>query len=97
MHGVDEIVEESTEPLPNGAKLPEHPASTTSLKVVKYGKVWDDADGKPCIVGLHENEMRMLMAGDQMALQHLYCYAIRGDKIYHTRPLVVVDVDCVPA
>ena len=93
MHGVSE---EITEPLPNGATLPSHPASTTALRVIRYGSVWDDSDGKPLKVGLHENELRMLMNGEQMALGHLYLYCIRGDKIFHTRPLVVVDVECAP-
>jgi hypothetical protein len=92
---LDSLIEETTEPLPNGAALPDHPANTTALKVVEYGKVWDDGDGRPLQSGrLGENEIRMLMLGNQMALQHLYCYAIRDKKIYHTRRLVTVDVKC---
>lgn len=87
------ITDETTEPLPNGAELPEHPASTTALKIIEYGKVWDDGDGRPLASGrLHESQVRMLMNGDQMALQHLYLYAIRDKKIYHTRQLVTIDV-----
>lgn len=92
-----DTLEESTAPLRNGDKLPDHPANTTSLKVVKYGQVWDDGDGKELTAGLHENEIKTLMNGDPMALAHLYRYVIRNDRIYCTRPLVVIDVDCVPA
>jgi len=84
-----------TEPLVNGADLPTHPSSSTSLKIVKYGNVYDDGDGTPLRRGaLHESEIQMLMNGNQMALRHLYLYTIRGKKIYHTRNLVTIDVEC---
>lgn len=88
------ISDEFTDPLRNGDELPDHPSSTTALKIVKYGDVWDDQDGTRLKVGLHENELRMLMNGEQMALQHLYLYAFRNNRIYHTRNLVTVDVEC---
>lgn len=89
---LDEVFEETTEPLPNGAELPDHPANTTALQIVSFGKVWDDGDGRPLTAGLHESQVRMLQMGHQMALQHLYLYAIRDRKIYHTRNLVTIDV-----
>lgn len=92
-----DIADEFTEPLKNGDLLPKHPSSTTALKIVRYGDVWDDQDGTKLTAGLHENEVRTLMNGDQMALRHLYRYAIRNDKIFHTRSLVVIDCDCEPA
>lgn len=91
------LLDDQTEPLPNGASLPEHPANTTALKIVEYGKVFDDGDGTPLKGGLHESEVKMLMAGNQMSLRHLYCYAIRDKKIYHTRRLVTVDVKVTDA
>jgi hypothetical protein len=91
-------IEETTEPLPNGATLPDHPANTTALRVIEYGKVFDDGDGRPLEAGkLHENEIRMLMNGEVGGLGHLYLYAIRDKKIYHTRRLVVIDVKCLEA
>jgi hypothetical protein len=87
---------ETTEPLKNGADLPDHPASTTSLKIIEYGNVYDDGDGTPLQQGkLREAEVQNLMHGDQMALRHLYLYAIRNKKIYHTRNLVTIDCECI--
>lgn len=83
---------DTTEALPNGAELPTHPALTTAKKVIEYGRVWDDANGITLLSGLHQNEIAMLMAGEQGALGHLYRYAIRNKHIYHTRPLVCIDV-----
>ena len=87
--------DDHTEPLRNGSQLPEHPSLTTGKKVVEYGRVWDDADGQVLLSGLHENEVRMLMSGNQMSLKHLYRFAIRDRRIYHTRNLVCIDVKCV--
>lgn len=81
-----------TEPLKNGAKLPEHPALTTSKKIVEYGAVQDDATGTVLHGGLHNNEITMLMGGQQGSLSHLFRCAIRNRHIYHTRPLVVISV-----
>lgn len=90
-----ELIEDTTEPLANGAPLPEHSGTDTARKIVEYGRVWDDANGITLMSGmLHENEVRMLQMGHNMALGHLYCYAIRDKKIYHTRNLVVIDVKC---
>ncbi len=89
---------ETTEPLKNGASLPSHPASTTSLKITKFGNVYDDQDGTPLKAGmLRESDISNLMIGDQMALKHLYLYAIRNNRIVHTRGLVVIDCECVDA
>ena len=87
-------MDDITEPLPNGAELPEHPATTTARTITEYGNVWDDADGRPLGRGMHENEIKMLMGGEKGGLSHLYLYAIRNKHIYHTRPLVVIDVKC---
>lgn len=89
-----DISDEYTEPLANGDELPKHPSSTTALKIVKYGNVWDEQDGTRLKVGLHNNELKMLMSGEQGALQHLYLYAFRNDRIYHTRRTVTIDVEC---
>lgn len=91
------LIEETTEPLRNGQKLPDHPSDTTALKIVKFGAVRDDADGTPLQSGLHQNEIRMLQMGQQMSLGHLYRYAILDGRIFHTRDLVVIDVCCVEA
>lgn len=86
---------EITEPLANGAKLPDHPDRTTSLKIVEFLSVHDAIDGKPLKRGMHENERRMLSFGQQMALTHLYLYDIRDGRILHTRPNpVIIDVEC---
>jgi hypothetical protein len=88
--------EETTEPLKNGATLPDHPASTTSLKITKFGAVYDDGDGTPLRQGgLRESEIQNLMHGNQMALQHLYLFVFRNGRIFHTRRLVTVDCECV--
>lgn len=84
-----------TEPLPNGARLPKHPAHTTSLKVIRYGKVHDATDGKELRGGLHQNELRQLRQNNQMALTHLYAFCMIEGKIYHTRRAVVITVDCI--
>lgn len=91
-------VEETTEPLKNGEALPSHPANTTALRITEFGKVFDDGDGRPLETGkLHENEIRMLQSGQVGGLGHLYLYAIRDKKIFHTRSLVTIDVICVEA
>lgn len=90
------VDDQTTEALRNGDSLPKHPSSTTALKIVRYGDVWDDQDGTKLTAGLHENEVQTLMNGNQMALRHLYRYAIRNDRIFHTRGLVTIDVDCEP-
>ena len=82
-----------TEPLCNGAELPVHPANSTAYRIVKYGRVWDDADGTPLHSGLHQNEIQMLMSGHNGGLGHLYVYAIRNNHIYHSRHLVNIDVE----
>lgn len=88
---------ETTDPLRNGDDLPTHPSSTTALKITKYGNVYDDGDGTPLRAGvLRESEIQMLMDGNQMALRHLYLYAVRDKKIYHTRDLVSIEVECEP-
>ena len=84
-----------TEPLPNGAKLPDHPANTTARKIVKYNRVWDDSDGRPLTAGLSEATVAMLMSGEKGGLGHLYHYAIRRGHIFHTRSLVNIDVRVV--
>jgi len=86
-----------TSPLKSGDKLPTHPNHTTSLRVVKYGRVHDDADGHELASGLHRAEISMLKyhEGD---LGHLYRYAIVADgdgkRIFHTRKLVTIEVTC---
>ena len=89
-----DVTTEVTEPLANGAELPDHPANTTALKVIKYGKVFDADDGRPLRAGLHQSTLRTLMSG-QRILGHLYAYVILDHHIYHTRNRVVVDVECV--
>jgi hypothetical protein len=92
-----DLIEETTEPLPNGSPLPDHPSSTTALRIVEYGDVYDEADGRPLKAGrLHESAIRMLMDGNVGGLGHLYFYAIRNRKIYHTRKLVTIDCKCTP-
>lgn len=82
-----------TDPLRNGVRLPDHPATTTALKVTRYGEVYDAKDHHPLTAGLHANEIRTLMGGGNPALAHLYRYAIRDGRIYHTRSRVVIAVD----
>lgn len=84
---------EQTDPLVNGAALPDHPATTTARKIISYGKVTDATDGKPLRGGLHQNEIVNLMNGSQMALGHLYAYVILNGHIYHTRPSVIITVE----
>src|SRR5882672_1533569 len=90
------LVDDVTELLANGATLPDHPASTTGLKIVSFGQVSDDADGTVLTGGLHQSEISMLMNGSQMSLGHLYRFAIRNGKIFHTRRLVTIDCKCEP-
>jgi hypothetical protein len=92
---VSDEVDDTTEPLVNGAELPDHPANTTALKIVSFGKVYDAEDSRPLRVGLHQNEIRMLMEGEQMALTHLHAYAMLNGHIYHTRKAVTVDCKCI--
>jgi hypothetical protein len=84
-----------TEPLKSGAKLPDHPATTTQ-KIIKYGEVRDAHTGQLLAAGLHESDVRSLMSGNK-ALNHLYRFAIKqiGDAkyIFHTRPRVVIEVE----
>lgn len=88
---------DQTQPLRNGDLLPTHPDASTALKVVRYGRVYDDTDGHELMAGLHRAEVAMLRQheGD---LGHLYRYAIvadsRGKRIFHTRDKVVIDVEC---
>lgn len=82
-----------TESLANGAKLPDHPATTTALKIIKFGKVRDAQTNHPLRVGLHQNEVRCLMDGNQMGLQHLHAFVMLNGHIYHTRPAVIIEVD----
>ncbi len=83
----------TTEPLRNGARLPDHPNHTTALTVTRYGRVFDDSDGRELTAGLHRNEVAGLMSGER-SLSHLYRYVIQSGYIYHTRPLVTIEVDC---
>lgn len=94
---VDEFTQFSTEPLYNGDPLPHHPADTTSLKVIKYGKVADADNQRELHGGLHNNELSILMNKEKHALGHLYLYAIRNGRIYHTRDKVVIEVLCTNA
>jgi hypothetical protein len=90
-------MEEFTEPLRNGAKLPDHPSDTTAKKIIKYGSVFDSHDGHELTAGLHDSEIRTLMNGGNPALAHLYRFAIKqvgADKrIYHTRSRVIIEVE----
>lgn len=85
---------EQTEPLVNGSTLPSHPAHTTSLKITEFLTVRDVEDGAVLQQGLHENEIRMLAMGQQMSLTHLYRFAYRDNKIFHTRKNPVT-IDCI--
>jgi hypothetical protein len=84
-----------TSPLRSGDELPNHPDHTTALKVLNYGKVYDDADGHELMRGLHRAEITMLMSGQKGGLDHLYRYAMVNGHIYHTRSLVTVECECV--
>lgn len=91
-----EEIEAITAPLKNCDPLPDHPADTTGLKIVYYGTVRDASDGTKLRAGIHRNELKMLMEGNQMALTHLYAYVILNKHIYHFRKAVVIEVKCVP-
>jgi hypothetical protein len=84
-----------TEELDNGAPLPDHPATTTSRKIIAYGSVHDADDGTELTAGLHRSTVSALI-NNQHALGHLYRYAIfthDGKKrIFHTRPRVTIRV-----
>lgn len=90
---------EFTQPLRNGARLPLHPEGTTARKVVKYGEVTDSHNGIILTAGLHRSEIQMLRRGELGGLGHLYRYAFVQEgshmKIFHTRPRVVVAVECI--
>lgn len=88
--------DDTTEPLPNGAPLPDHPSSTTARKITAYGPVHDADDNTQLTAGLHRNEILMLMSG-QRILDHAYRYAIIDRKIYHTRSRVIIQVKTEPA
>ena len=89
-----------TAPLRSGALVPTHPADTTSLKITSYGKVYDDADGRELMAGLHRTEIVTLQAG-QRILENMYRYAYvptsAGCIIVHTRGLVTIEVTCADA
>lgn len=86
----------TTEPLANGAAVPDHPATTTSRKVLALGPVYDADDNIQLTAGLHRNEISMLMSG-QRILGHAYRYAIVDRKIYHTRNRVIIRLKTAPA
>lgn len=82
---------DTTEPLVNGAELPDHPADTTAKKIIAFGRVFDDASGTVLYGGLHNNEITMLMGGQRESLSHLFRFVIRDRHIYHTRHLVTIE------
>ena len=84
-----------TEPLKNGAKLPEYPSDTNAKKITEYLTVRDAENGKQLSAGLHRSEVELLKLGIPI-LPHMYRYQIAGGVIYHTRPAVVVEVSCDP-
>ncbi len=90
---------ETTEPLKNGDPLPDHPANTTSLKITKFCEVRDAENGQVLTGGLHGTTINSLATGNS-SLSHLYRYAYRkigaDTIIFHTRPTVVIDVECEP-
>lgn len=85
-----------TEPLPNGAPLPQHPDDTTAKKIVHFGFVYDADDGVQLSAGLHRNEISVLMSG-QRILDHAYRYAIVDRRIFHTRAKVIIHVATEPS
>lgn len=85
---------EVTSPLRNGDAVPTHPSTTTARRITKHLRVIDATDGTKLRGGLHRSELQGLMAGNQQGLSHLYHYAIIGDRIYHTRPSVTIEVEC---
>lgn len=86
---------EVTEPLANGAEVPDHPSTTTSRRVTSRGTVRDAEDGTKLTAGINRNELMLLMAGERI-LTHLYRYCILNNRIYHTRKSVVIEVECEP-
>ena len=94
---LENIYDDLTEPLSNGAEIPSHPSQTTARKIIAYGRVKDAKDGTPLRAGLHHATIRGLMDGHQMGLTHLYAYAMLNNKIYHTRPGVVIEVRTIDA
>lgn len=78
-----------TEELANGAPLPDHPATTTSRKIVALGSVHDAVDGTELTAGLHRATAVVLMEGGH-PLNHLYRYCVLSHngarRIFHTRP-----------
>ena len=86
---------EHTAPLENGAKLPDHPATTTGRRIIRYGKVYDAQDSQPLTQGLPGAEVQLLMGHNPIALTHLYRYVIRNQHIYHTREKVIISVETV--
>jgi hypothetical protein len=86
-------MEEVTEPLANCQEVPNHPAHTTSRKIISVQEVRDAEDGTRCTAGLPRSELSLLMNG-QRILDHLYRYAILNGRVYHTRNKVVIVVKC---
>ena len=86
----------TTESLPNGAALPDHPASTTARKITAYGPVHDATDNTQLHAGLHRNEIVVLM-NEGRILEHAYRYAIIDHHIYHTRDKVIIHVKTTDA
>lgn len=84
---------DTTEPLKNGDSLPDHPSDTNSKRIIRFLTVRDAFDGKACSGGLHESIVRLLMSGEPV-LQHQYKFRMAAGKIYHTRKLVTIDVEC---
>ncbi len=93
-------MEHETAPLKNGDPLPAHPSHTTSLKITKFGEVRDAENGQVLTGGLHGTTINSLATGST-ALSHLYRYGYRkigqDTIIFHTRPAVVIDVECEDA
>lgn len=92
-----QLVDEVTEPLPNGAEIPTHPSYTTGRRIVKHLAIRDATTQHPLTATLHANEVSNLMLGHQMALHHLHAFAIRNNHLYHTRKLAEIVVECEDA
>lgn len=86
----------NSDPLKNGDGLPKHLPVSNVLPVNKYGTVRDATTGRRCQIAPHETLVAMMRENHaelRKASPELHFYQIEGEKIFHTRDEVVIEVE----
>lgn len=85
-----------SDPLLNGAELPRHLPISNVLPVTKYGTVRDVETGRRLQLTLDENLVKTMKAHHDVLRQEspqMHWYRIEGDRIWHTRDQVVIELE----